>query len=95
MDPYAPFALIWQRGGIFRIQEVMARCAKLAGARGKITHFAPEASLPFSIDTHGLSDSLCIERLLAEELNARDNEWKCLMLITGGLEFVRGIRFSV
>ena len=42
------------------------------------------------MDARGLLGGLGLERLLAVEYNARDNEWEFVMVITGGLKFVRG-----
>ena len=42
------------------------------------------------MDTEGLWGSLWLEMLLADEFNDRDDEWKFVMIITDGLEFVRG-----
>ena len=62
----------------------------LADSAGIITPFAPEASLPPPMNTQGPLGSLGLEKLLAGEFNARDNAWKFVMVITDGLEFVRG-----
>ena len=71
------------------------RNAFFVDAAGIITPFSPDASLPFPWGNRGLLGSLGLERFLADEFNARDDEWKFVMIITGGLELVRGIPFAV
>ena len=58
-------------------------------AAGSITPFSPEVSLPFPSDTDGLFASLGLGWSPAGEFNDRDDEWKFVMIITGGLEFAR------
>ena len=62
----------------------------LVDSAGGMTPFSPEASFPPPRDTGGLFCGLGLEMLLPVEFNDRDNELKFVMIITGGLEFVRG-----
>ena len=66
----------------------------LVDSTAGVTPFSPEESSPPPRDTSGLFGNLVLERLPAEEFNARDNEWQFVMIITDGMEFAWGVPFS-